>query len=201
MIVFIDESGIHKQVGHSSASVVYVWARDLDTFEKGIENLNYKLKIDFFHWAESSWELKEKYLTGVGKLDFLFKVIVFDNPIKYQQIIEVIFKHLLVEDIDKVFIDGKKPEWYERKLKKVLRDMGSSVKKLKTIRNESAHPGIQLADAIAGLFRYQADNPNSTIAASLVKRLNKNKVMSGSFYVDNYFSKKNPDESRGQRPG
>ncbi len=201
MIVFIDESGIHKQIGHSSASVVYVWTQDLDKFEKGIESLNQKLKINYFHWTESSWELKEKFLVGVRKLDFLFKVIVFDNPIKYQQIIEVVFKHLLVENVDKVFIDGKKPEWYERKLKKVLRDMGNSVKKLKTIRNESAHPGIQLADAIAGLYRYQADNPNSKIASELVKKLNKNEVMSSSFNADNYFTKKNPDKSRGQRPG
>lgn len=46
----------------------------------------------------------------------------------------------------------------ERKLKKVLRDKGISVRSLKTARNDSV-AGLRIADAIAGLARSFYDDP------------------------------------------
>ena len=64
---------------------------------------------------------------------------------------------------------------YGRKLKKVLRDKGISVRKLRTVRNEKLHPGIQLADALAGLTRYHFDNPEKKDAKQWFHRLKKEK--------------------------
>jgi len=69
-----------------------------------------------------------------------------------------------------IYIDGKKPRWVELRLKKVLRDKGISVKKLKTLRDESS-PGIRLADALAGVSRAYYDNPKGK-AGVLWKKIN-----------------------------
>ena len=72
-------------------------------------------------------------------------------------------KYLIIErKIKKIIIDGKKPKWYERKIKKVLRDRGVSVKKLRTLYDE-ASPGLRLSDALAGLTRAYYDKPTKTI--------------------------------------
>lgn len=68
-----------------------------------------------------------------------------------------------------IYVDGKKPRWVELRLKKVLRDKGISVKKLKTLRDESS-PGIRLADALAGVTRAYYDNPKGK-AAPLWKKI------------------------------
>lgn len=52
MVIFIDESGIHKQIGHSTASVVYVEVTNLEKFEKKLKKIEADLKISYFHWAE-----------------------------------------------------------------------------------------------------------------------------------------------------
>ena len=40
MVIFIDESGIHKQTGHSTASVVYVEVENLEKFESKLKKLD-----------------------------------------------------------------------------------------------------------------------------------------------------------------
>ena len=67
---------------------------------------------------------------------------------------------------------------YERRLKKVLRDKGISVRKLGTVRNEISQPGIQLADALAGLSRYHFENPNAEDVSKWFERLKKEKKLS-----------------------
>lgn len=160
MVVFIDESGIHQQTGHSTTAVVYVQINNLELVEKQISKFLEKINISSFHWTEHGWKVRQKFLGYIIGLNFTFKIAIFKNPVHLENMLEIVFQHLVTEkDIKRIFIDGKKPRWYERKLKKVLRDKGLSIKKLKTVRSQS-YPAIQLADVLAGLARYCADNPN-----------------------------------------
>lgn len=113
-----------------------------------------------------------------SKLDFTFKVAIFDNPNPGDKMLDIVFNHLITEeDIKNVYIDGEKPKWYERRLKKILRDKGIPVKNLRSVRRKSSL-GIQLADALAGLIRYHVDKPNEEDAAKLVRRLDRDhKIM------------------------
>ena len=177
MIVFIDESGIHKQVGHATTAVVYVEVENMQKFEKAILKIEKELKIDSFHWAEERWVVRSKFLEMISDLDFKVKVAVFKNPVHKAKLIEVIFQHLIIEtDIRSIFIDGKKPKWYELRLKKVLRDKGISVKKLRTVRDE-ASLGIQVADCVAGLVRRYYDNPDEQLPAKWFNKLRSNKKL------------------------
>lgn len=182
MIVFIDESGIHKQTGHSTTAVVYVEIKNLEKIEKQILKILKDLNLDSFHWAKHGWKVKEKFLKQVINLNFIFKVAVFENPVSTNKMIELVFQHLITEkEIKRLFIDGKKPKWYERKLKKVLRDKGISLRKLRTVRKETAHPGIQLADALAGLTRYHTDYPEKKEAKHWFRKLKKAGRLLGYF--------------------
>lgn len=105
--------------------------------------------------------------------------------------IETVFQHLITEKvIGGIFIDGKKPKWYENKLKKVLRDKAISVNKLRTIRNERSHIGLQLADALAGLVRYHFDNPNEKGAQRLFKKLKRDKKLTAQMLFETETMKK-----------
>lgn len=131
------------------------------------------MKISYFHWAEERWLMKNKFLSQIFDLDFTVKVALFENPVKPDAILEVVFQHLIVEkDITAIFIDVEKPKWYERKLKKVLRDKGIAIKRMKTVRSKS-EVGIQLADALASLVRYYHDNPEEKDAKKWFKKLKK----------------------------
>lgn len=185
MVIFIDESGIHKQTGHSTTAVVYVKVNNLEKVERQISKIVKSLGIDTFHWAEHGWKVREKFFKQVINVDFTFKVAVFKNPVRYNKMLSIVFQHLVTEEsIVRVFIDGKKPKWYERKLKKILRDKGVSVKKLRTVRNEASQPGIQLADALAGLVRYHIDNPQKKDAKRLFRELKKNKKLWAQFIFE-----------------
>lgn len=63
----------------------------------------------------------------------------------------------------------------------MLRDKGISVKKLRTVRNEASQPGIQLADALAGLVRYHFDNPDAEDATKWFGKLEKQKKLLAQF--------------------
>jgi hypothetical protein len=87
-------------------------------------------------------------------------IAIFNNPISQTKALEWALQHLLIENnFRTIFIDGKKPRWVERRFKKVLRDKGITVKKLRTVRHDSS-PCIRLADALAGLSRSYYDNPD-----------------------------------------
>lgn len=182
MVIFIDESGTHKQSGHAVNAVVYIKIDNLEKVEEQMRKILLELKLETFHWAEHGWKVRINFLERILSLDFTFKVGVFKNPVKIGEMTETIFQHLFTEkDIEKVFIDGKQPKWYERRLKKVLRDKGISVKKLRTVRNEISQPGIQLADALAGLVRYHFDNPSAEDATKWFGKFEKQKKLSAQF--------------------
>lgn len=75
--------------------------------------------------------------------------------------LELVLEEMITEkNIHTLFIDGKKPKWYSRKIKKILRDKAIPLKKVRTVRS-GACPGIRLADLVAGLTRWHFDNKNN----------------------------------------
>lgn len=163
MIIFIDESGIHKSVDHSVISFVYICFEGAEQIENEILKIEGFLGIQKFHWSnfssKSGWELREKFLKAISKLDFTFKVAIMKNPINMATALEYSLGYLIIEKkIRKIIIDGKKPRWYGQRLKKVLRDKGISVKKVRTLNDESS-AGLRLADALAGFIRSHYDKP------------------------------------------
>lgn len=185
MIIFIDESGTHKQIDHATISVVYVEIYNEDIFKTGLIKIEQELRITSFHWANERWFMREKFISQICKLNFKVKVAVFKNPINPELMLENVFTQLITDkNIKKILIDGKKPRWYEQKLKKVLRDRGISVHKLRTIRNEISEPGIQLADALAGLIRYNYDNPGDKLPQILIQKLKVNGRVLGIYLLE-----------------
>ncbi|MFA6073897.1 MAG: DUF3800 domain-containing protein [Candidatus Woesearchaeota archaeon] len=178
MYIFIDESGIHKTVGRSTFSVVYVEIPNLDKARKQLIEINKKLGIDSFHWAEQRWIYRTRYLKRVIGLDFIFKIATFENPVNTDLAFNRIFEHLIQESsIKSIAIDGKKPKWYERKLKKELRKHGTKVKKLRTIKNEASEPILQLADALAGFSLYVYENQDDKTNKRLLEQFRKLKKL------------------------
>lgn len=160
MVIFIDESGTHKQEGHSTMVVVYVEVANLEKFNKGIINAEIEIKIDSFHWGDERWNVREKFLSRILKLDFEVKVAIFENPAHPEKMLDIVFEHILTEpNIRALYLDGKKPRWYELSLKKRLRDRGISVAKLRTV--------------MAGLIRRYYDNPTEELPKKWFEKLKK----------------------------
>jgi len=173
MLIFIDESGIHKKVDHSTFALAYIEAKDYSATEKEIQKIEKELKIDYFHWAETVWKVKEKFIKSVLKLDFKAKIAVVRNPVNPSLEMERVLSHMIIEkNIRNIFIDGKKPKWYAGKIKKVLRDKGISVKKLKTVKSNQ-YAGARIADMIAGLVRSHFDKKNEEKLAAFYQQLKK----------------------------
>lgn len=70
MLIFIDESGIHKKVDHSSFALSYIKFKDYPEIEKKIIRAEQSLKIEYFHWSDTVWKVKEKFMNEMFKLDF-----------------------------------------------------------------------------------------------------------------------------------
>ncbi len=177
MIIFIDESGIHKQIGRSTIVLVYVEIEDQGLLEEKILEIESVLGINGFHWSESVWRVKKKFLDFVLKLDFKVKVAILVNPVKFEASLEQVLAHLIIEkNVKFIYIDGKKSKRYERKIKKTLRDKGIVSKKLKTVRYTQS-PGIRVADMVAGLVRSMADGKNTERLSPYYHRLQKKIVI------------------------
>ncbi len=184
MVIFIDESGTHKQDGFASMAVVYIEVVEPEQFQEDLKKIIKKLNLEYFHWADAGWEVRSKFIREICSLDFKFKVAVFKNPAHPEKMIEAVFSQLITEkNISKILIDGKKPKWYEHRMKKVLRDRGVAVKKLKTVRSVSDF-GIQVADALAGLVRYSYDNPKGIVATDLLNKLKKKDKVIGIYLLE-----------------
>lgn len=173
MLIFIDESGIHKQIDHSTFVLSYVEAKNYDVLEQQVIEIEKSLKINYFHWAETAWKVKEIFLNKVLKLDFKVKVAILKNPVKPAEELERALSYMIIEkNIKNIYIDGKKPKWYENRIKKILRTKGITVKKLKTVK-DNQYAGIRLADMIAGLSRSYFDKRNLEKISKYYKRLEK----------------------------
>lgn len=160
MFIFVDESGVHKSIDHSTFVLVYIKIKNYSLLENKIKEIESELKIDYFHWSETVWKVKEKFMSEALNLDFQTKIAVIKNPVNPAKELEKVLSHMIIEkNIKNIYIDGKKPRWYERKIKKILKDKNISVKKLKTVKINQ-YAGIRLADMIAGLSRSYFDNKN-----------------------------------------
>lgn len=60
MVIFIDESGTHKQSGHAVNAVVYIQIENLEKVEEQMRKILAGLKLDSFHWAEHGWKVNRK---------------------------------------------------------------------------------------------------------------------------------------------
>jgi len=173
MLVFIDESGIHKKTDHSTFVLTYVAVRNYQKLEKVVKETEEKLGIKVFHWSQSIWKVKEKFFEAILKTDFSLKVSAVKNPVHPERELERLLPRLLTEkNIKTIFIDGSKPKWYARKMKKSLRDNGILVRKLKIVK-DSQYAGVRVADMAAGLIRAYFDDSKNERIARLYKRLEK----------------------------
>ena len=173
MLVFIDESGIHKDVDYSTFVLVYIEIENYNQLEKEIEKIERELKIDCFHWKKTVWNVKKKFMDRMLGLDFNVKIAVIKNPINSAMELERVLIQMIVEkNIRNIYIDGKKPKWYERKIKKILRDNGVSVRKLKMVKS-TQYAGIRLADMVAGLSRSYFDKKNLKKISAYYQKLRK----------------------------
>lgn len=167
MIISIDESGIHKQDGKSVIALVYVETDDLEATEKLVLRAEQSAGIRGFHWSKRNWKMREAFIRGIAHGNFRVKVAYIANPIVLDRALEEALQHILIERrISQIVIDGDKPKSYTRQLKKVLRDKGVSVKKIRAV-NDEAFPMVRIADAIAGAARATYDDPNGKAAALL----------------------------------
>lgn len=178
MNIFIDESGTNKQTDHSAFAFVYVSVDDLQAFESAVKRSEERLGIESFHWAKAAWPVRERFFQDLLRADFTVKIGIVRNPVRYpEQELEKILLHMLIEsDIRAIYIDGKKPKQYSRRMKKVLRDKGVSTKKLKLV-DDTKYAGVRVADAMAGLARaFFDEKPNENIAL-WYKRFRKEKII------------------------
>jgi hypothetical protein len=170
MIISIDESGTHKQDGKSVIVLVYVEIKDVEATEKLVLNTEKFAGIYGFHWAHRNWQMRKVFIEGISKGDFVIKIAYVANPIILDRALAEALQHLLTErNISQIMIDGNKPKSYTRQLKKVLRDKGITVRKIRAVNDES-YPMIRISDAVAGVARAAYDDPNGK-AASLFKLL------------------------------
>lgn len=184
MVVFIDESGTNKQEGHSTMAAVFVEITNLEKFNEAIVKIEKNLRINSFHWAEERWEVRNNFLEQIIKLDFEVKVAIFKNPANPQKMMDLVFEHLITgTNIRNIFIDGKKPRWYELSLKRELRTKGISVKKLRTASDQS-QPGIQVADCLAGLVRRYYNNPSEIDPKRWFDKLIKEKKLTAQLLLE-----------------
>ena len=173
MNIFIDESGIHKKIDHSSFALVYVEIEEFNLVEKKVSEIERSLKIEKFHWSEVAWKFKEKFIKEVLKLNFKVKIAIIKNPVNPSKELERVLSHMAIErNISNIFIDGKKPRWYGLKIKKVLRDKGVSVRKVRTV-NDDQIACVRLADMVAGLCRSYFDKKNDKRFSKYCKALEK----------------------------
>lgn len=157
MYIFLDESGVDKQKGKSSIALVYITVENLDSLQNAVLEAEKMIGIKNFHWSHSAWSVRKLFIEEVCKQDFKIKIALIKNPF-FTSGYEYALQHLVIEkNVTSLIIDGKKSRNYERRFKKVLRDKGISVRKLKTANDES-YPALRIADAIAGVVRYRYEN-------------------------------------------
>ena len=196
MYIFIDESGTGSKIGHATIAVVYLEVTNKNKFESLYKKILNELNLSSFHWAEHGWKVRQKYINKILDLDFIYKVALFENPININDMYDLVFQQLITEqNIKNIYIDGKKKKGYERKLKMILRDKDIKISKLKSVRKEDSYGGLQLADSIAVLTRYDIDNPMSRDASKLRKRLKRRNKLFIEYKFQNI---KNPALKRGQ---
>ena len=170
--IFIDESGVHRKDGQSTVVLVYIVTEDMENIEKAIIKTEQSLRITSFHWPRHIWKVRLKFVKALIKENFTVKAAIIENPFKGDSFEKAITDLLVEKKIGRMIVDGRKPKWYGLRLKKVLRDKGVSVKKIRT-GDDKAFPCLRLADAFAGLIRAYWDDTENEKAGELYKLASK----------------------------
>ncbi len=154
--VYIDESNISTNLGHSAYSCVFVLCINKDDIEK-------ELNITYLHWVDMPWKLRIKFAEKIKNLDFVCKCTIFKNPINQEVVLTDFISNIINNDlfVSKITVDGKKPKHYISRLKKKLRKQGVIFDKL-LFTNDKSESFLRLADFIAGLIRSYIDNKNES---------------------------------------
>jgi len=146
---------------------VYVAVKDLEATEQLVLKAEQSAGIHGFHWAHRNWHMRRRFIEEIATGDFKVKIAYVTNPIVLDKALSEALQHLLAErHISQILVDGDKPKTYTRQLKKVLRDKGITVRKIRSVKDE-AYPMIRIADAVAGAARATYDDPRGKAAPLL----------------------------------
>ena len=165
MVFLLDESNIHLPNGISSVVLLHVAdLEELAQLDVDVLAIEKRLSIRPFHWWKSNWRVRGDFTREILASGFRLRVALFENPIDIEAALEQVLPYLITErEIHRLIIDGAKPKEYASRLKKVLRDQGVTVKKLRT-ESDHARPALRVADCFAGLVRNHAEAPNGRTA-------------------------------------
>ena len=160
-IVYVDESNISSESGHSIYGAIFVYYCGKDFLSNKLLNIENNLKISYTHWSEMPWKLRIIYAERINCLDFICKIFVYNNPIiQYKVLEEFLLKILNTEDlVIKIIIDGKQGKRSEEKLRKILKINGFALNNLKFV-DDKKEVMLRLADFMAGMYRSYLDNEN-----------------------------------------
>lgn len=159
--IYIDESNISINTGHSVYCAVFIFFKDKDLLNKQIVFIEYKLNIKYLHWVDLSWKSRVKFAENINNLNFTCRFLIYKNPINQESILEDFISEIVnVDDnILKILIDGTKNKKYIQKLKKKIKHRGIIFNKLIFIDDKS-EALIRLTDFMTGLIRSYTDNRN-----------------------------------------
>ncbi len=157
--IFLDESGVHKSSGLSCVALVFIETSDREFLDSEIIRIESEMNIQEFHWADYGWNIREKFLRKIVKLNFNLKAVIFKNPFLEEDYGKAMGFLIEKSEIGILVIDGKKPSHYKSKYRKFLRSKGVYLKKLIT-GNDRAYPLLRLADFCAGLIRSHHEDPS-----------------------------------------
>lgn len=104
MLIFIDESGIHKKDVESVVVLAYVEVDDAENLQKAIVKAEEILKISSFHWTKHIWKIRMKFIRLILKEKFFVKAAIIQGGFNQEKFEESI-KFLLTEKkIEKIII-------------------------------------------------------------------------------------------------
>jgi hypothetical protein len=160
-ILYIDESNILSKTGHSVYVSLFIIYLNKNNISKNIIDIEKELKISYLHWVDMPWKLRVKFSEKIKNLNFLYKVVVYKNPIIQDKTLECFLSEIInfEDDVIKIIIDGKKGKEYGERLKNELKNKGIFVKNLMFV-DDKKESLIRLADFMAGLTRSHIDDKN-----------------------------------------
>jgi hypothetical protein len=123
-----------------------------------------------FHWAASSWAVREEFLAGTNQASYKYHVVIIKNTVHDPGTAIELSMADIQEYLSKIYhiIDGDKGRGFEHRFKMLLRGRSVYTRKLRTA-NDEGFAGLRLADAIAGLHRYLAEKPDHPQVSKLAK--------------------------------
>ncbi|MBC7766526.1 hypothetical protein H7Y21_00835 [Arenimonas sp.] len=122
-IIYIDESGILSKNGRSVYICLYVESLYEINLSQNVLKIEKDFKIAYSHWVDMSWKIRVKFAEKIKRLDYICKVVIYNNPIDQKNILkDFMIKVFRFEDrVSKIIIDGSQGKKYERKLKLFLK--------------------------------------------------------------------------------